>query len=182
MEEIKNLKSGAFKNTFCVFSELALSDFPIKKWSFISKSGSCYFFSKEGMYRLSTHWGRLANSKWRLVPLQPETSSKAKLGFAPWENFYPDNTTEKLYYIEVCFESKTANYQHKNNPGYDKKVTLRTSLETKKRLKQIRNLFELTSWAAYFNTDDIDSLRKKIITDLVTTETSLVEIKRKYYE
>jgi hypothetical protein len=34
------------------------------------------------------HWGRLANSKWRLVPLEPETNSKIKLGFAPWSNFY----------------------------------------------------------------------------------------------
>jgi hypothetical protein len=35
--------------------------------------------------------GTLINSKWRLVPLEPETNSKIKLGFAPWSNFYPDN-------------------------------------------------------------------------------------------
>lgn len=48
------------------------------------------------MYRLSNHWGRLANSKWRLEPLEPETISKTKLGYACWENFYPDNNLEEL--------------------------------------------------------------------------------------
>jgi hypothetical protein len=182
MEEMKNLKSGAFKNTFCVFTELPIEEFSVQKWSFQSKSGSSYFYSKLGMYRYSSHWGKLANSKWRLIPMHLETPSKNKLGFAPWENFYTDNNFEKLYYIEVCFKTKTVNYQHRNNPKYNSNSVLRTSLETKKRIKQIRNLFELTSWANYFETDDIDKLRKYIITDLITSDKSLDEIKRKYYE
>jgi hypothetical protein len=30
------------------------------------------------MYRVSNHWGRLANSKWRLEPMQTESGSKLK--------------------------------------------------------------------------------------------------------
>ncbi|MCC9551424.1 hypothetical protein JHR22_08480, partial [Campylobacter jejuni] len=44
---------------------------------------------------------------------------------------------------------------------------LRTSFETAKRIKQARNLLELTSWAKYFECDDIDTLRMKIINGLI---------------
>jgi hypothetical protein len=130
------------------------------------------------MYRLSNHWGRLANSKWRLEPLEPETNSKIKLGFAPWTSFYPDNALEELYYLEANFVKKTVNYQHKKNPNYDNKAILRTSFETTKRIKQVRNLFTLTSWAKYFEYDDLDILRKKIIDELIFTNKTLEEIKR----
>jgi hypothetical protein len=133
------------------------------------------------MYRVSNHWGRLANSKWRLLAREPETESKTKIGFALWEEFYPDNADEKLYYIEADFEKNLANYQHKKNPEYDGKAILRTSFETTKRLKQVRNLQQLTSWAKHFEYGDINDLRKEIITELIFTEKSLEEIKRAIY-
>jgi hypothetical protein len=80
--------------------------------------------------------------------------------------------------LEANFEKKTVNYQHKNNPNYNQKAVLRTSFETTKRIKQVRNLLELTSWAKYFEYDDIDDLRMKIINGLIYTEKSLEEIKR----
>ena len=80
--------------------------------------------------------------------------------------------------MEANFDTKTVQYQHKNNPAFDQKAVLRTSFETAKRIKQARNLLELTSWAKYFEFDDIDSLRMKIINGLIYTEKSLEEIKR----
>ncbi len=171
----------SFKNTFCVFQEVKMDSIEKLQLQYESKSGSCYYYSKKGMFRLSNHWGRLANSKWRLEPLEPETESKNKIGFAAWNDFYPDNAVEELYYIEANFESKTANYQHKNNPNQDKKAVLRTSFETTKRIKQIRNLFNLTSWATYFNYEDLDQLRKEIINELIYTNKTLDEIKRELY-
>ena len=97
-----------------------------------SKSGSKYYYTKDGMYRLSNHWGSLANSKWRLEPMEPETESKSKIGFAAWNEFYPDNAEEELYYLEANYVTNTVNYQHKNNPNYDSKAILRTSFETQK--------------------------------------------------
>ena len=58
------------------------------------------------------------------------------------------------------------------------KPILRTSFETTKRIKQIRNLQQLTSWAKHFDYDDIDDLRKQIINELIYTEKTLEEIKR----
>jgi hypothetical protein len=49
-------------------------------------SRSSYYYTKLGMYRVSNHWGD-ANSKWRLEPMEPESGSKLKLGFAPWTHF-----------------------------------------------------------------------------------------------
>ena len=59
---------------------------------------------------------------------------------------------------------------------------LRTSFDTAKRIKQIRNLFELTSWAKYFEYEDLEVLRMKIINGLIYTEKSLEEIKREQLE
>ena len=171
---------NSFKNTFCVFDEIDIEAISNLKIQYDSKSGSKYYYTKAGMYRLSNHWGRLANSKWRLEPLEPETDSKFKLGYASWQSFYPDNAVEELYYLEVNYNKNTVNYQHKNNPTYDKKAILRTSFETTKRIKQVRNLLNLTSWAKYFDYDDIDVLRKKIITDLVFTNKTLDEIKKQF--
>ncbi|WP_026708983.1 hypothetical protein [Flavobacterium frigidarium] len=175
----KNIKPApnAFKNTFCVFEEVSISRIEGLKAQFSSKAGSTYFYTDKGMYRLSHHWGRLANSKWRLVAALVPSASKTKLGFATWETFYPDNATEKLYYIAADYEKGLVNYEHKNSPQYDNKAILRTSFETTKKIKQIRNLFELTSWAKYYDYEDIDVLRKTIIEQLIFTEKSLEDIK-----
>lgn len=169
---------NSFKNTFCVFKEVNLILIQELKANFESQSGSLYYFTELGMYRLSNHWGRLANSKWRLDPAEPNTIAKTKLGFATWDSFYPDNNEEKLYYLEVDYAKNTVNYQHKKNPNYNAKAILRTSFETTKRIKQIRNILNLTSWAKHFEYDDLNDLRKKIVNELIYTNQSLDEIKR----
>ena len=178
MEKIFRPNSNSFKNTFCVFQEVFLDNLNGLELQYDSKSGSKYYYTKVGMYRLSNHWGRLANSKWRLDPLEPATDTKIKLGFSLWTNFYADNPLDKLYYLEVNYLNKTVNYQHKMNPNYDKTAVLRTSFETTKRIKQIRNLFALTSWAKYFDYDELDILREKIINALIFTDKTLEDIKR----
>jgi hypothetical protein len=180
MEKVFRPSPKSFKNTFCVFHEVLPDRIEGMLVQYDSKSGSKYYYTKDGMYRLSNHWGRLANSKWRLEPMEPETESKLKIGFAAWNEFYPDNAEEELYYLEANYEKRTVNYQHRKNPNYDSKAILRTSFDTAKRIKQIRNLFELTSWAKYFDYDDIDELRKEIIEELIFTDKTLEEIKREF--
>jgi hypothetical protein len=169
---------NSFKNTFCVFEEVDLILIKNLTAQFESKSGSLYYYTELGMFRLSNHWGRLANSKWRLNPAESNTTIKTKLGFASWDSFYPDNNEQKLYYLEVDYVKNTVNYQHKNNPKLDAKAILRTSVETTKRIKQVRNILNLTSWAKHFEYEDLEELRKKIITELIYTNNSLDEIKR----
>lgn len=170
-------KINSFRNTFCIFKEVPLSETDGLELRFKSESGSVYYYTDEGMYRLSNHWGRLANSKWRLLAMEPPTSSKIKLGYARWEDFYPDNATEKLYYIEADFQNHTANYYHKNGPDYNEKKLLRTTAEIRKRLKNIRNILTLTQWASHYD-QDIEVLRKRIVSELINTDKALETIKR----
>jgi hypothetical protein len=167
----------SFKNTFCIFKEVALSEIEGLQVSYKSDAGSTYFYTEKGMFRLSNHWGRLANSKWRLVANEEVTDSKFKLGFATWDSFFPDNNRDKLYFLEYDSKTNTINYQHKKSNIFDGKAILRTTFETAKRIKQARNILTLSSWAKYYETD-IDLLRKEIINELIFTEKTLDEIKR----
>lgn len=169
---------NSFKKTFCIFNEVDLSSIEGLKYDYNSGSGSQYFYTDKGMYRFSNHWGRLANSKWRLIDKSLSTG-KFKVGFANWEDFYPDNDFDKLYYLEWDKGLNDILYQHKNSPNYNGTAILRTSKETQKRLKNARNILQLSNWAKYFEVD-INVLREKIIYDLINTELSLDEIKRKY--
>jgi hypothetical protein len=104
--------------------------------------------------------GRLANSKWRLN-LWNLNPTQNQIRFCALASFYPDNAVEELYYLEMNYDKNTVNYQHKNNPDYDGKAILRTSFETTKKIKQIE-IYNLTSWAKYYEYDDLDVLRKEI--------------------
>jgi hypothetical protein len=170
--------SKSFKNTFCIFIEMDAKIVEHLIPNHKSESGSQYFYTDKGMYRLSNHWGRLANSKWRLIAFEKESISKTKLGFAKWEDFYPDNDFENLYYLEANFEKQTVTYQHKNNPDFDKKPVLRNSLETAKKIKQARNILTLTNWAKHFNNNDINELRENIVNELIFSNKTLEDIKR----
>lgn len=169
---------NAFKNTFCVFKEMDLNSVENLIMSFESKSGSQYYFTEQGMYRYSNHWGRLANSKWRLLAEETKSESKWKLGFANWNSFYHDNKNEELYYLEVDYDNNIISYQHKNNPNYNQKAILRNSTETTKRIKQARNILNLNSWAKHLKYENLEELRKKIIYELIHTNKLLEEIKR----
>lgn len=146
-----------------------------------SKSGSSYYFTECGVYRLSNHWSRVANCRWRLINEnnnQKKENERTKLGFAKWTDFHSDNDYEKLYFIEII-NTTEVNYFHKNNENYSNQV-LRTSVETTKVNKQIRTLLEETSWAKYLNNDDIETLRQEIIGKMTTTDKSFQEIRRDY--
>jgi hypothetical protein len=145
---------------------------------YTSKSGSSYYFAENGVYRLSNHWGRAANCKWRLQTQKTTNLSRTKLGFAQWNAFYSDNDTEKLYFITVDFETQTVHYQHKESADYQYKFQLRTASETTKVIKEIRNLLTSEGWAKHFDCP-IEALRKAIIEQLITTNESLIDIKRK---
>ena len=94
MEKIFRPSPKSFKKTFCVFQEVGIEKIENLQLQYDSKSGSKYYYSKEGMYRLSNHWGRLANSKWRLEPMEPETDSKFKSSFHA-----SDEMSEKIFII-----------------------------------------------------------------------------------
>lgn len=169
--------SNYFKNTFCVFEEVDFEPFDAIIPDYKSKTGSLYFYSQEGMYRYSNHWGRLAHCKWRLIE-KDISNSKYKLGFALWSSFFPDNDVEKLYYLEFDAVNSEITYQHKLCQHYDGKALLRTTKETQKRLKTARNILTLNNWSKYFTGHDIQKLRLDIMHELIYTNKTIEIIKR----
>ncbi len=174
-------RTNFHRHTFCVFREAALSEIENRKADYFSKSGSSYYFNEDGVYRLSHHWGRAANCKWRLES-DRVSSSRMKLGFAKWSSFHNDNDTEKLYFITVDFETNKVNYQHKDCEEYKIEWVLRTASATTKTIKTIRELLTQEAWAKHFEGIPISELRHTIIIQLITSDQTLPDIKRKIRE
>ncbi len=181
-------KTNFHKYTFCIFKEVDVDAIKDLKLNYKSKSGSCYYFVENGVYRLSNHWSRVANCKWRLVSnfavtlsaVEVPNSNRTKLGYANWSDFYSDNDVDKIYFLEADYESKSVNFYHKQSSNYSSDKVLRSSSETTKLIKQIRTLFEETAWTKYLNEDNIDILRKEIIEELIHSNQSFQEIRRRY--
>lgn len=169
-------KSNFHNHTFCIFTEVPLDTVSDNKPNYKSKSGSSYYFTETGVYRLSNHWGRAANCKWRLKNTHNSKNQQIRLGFALWTEFQIDNDTEKLYYIEVDFDNKTVNYQHKANLQSGNTPIFRTASETEKIIKQIRNLLTTDNWSAYYSME-ISTLRKLIVSEMIHSQKTLQQIK-----
>ena len=141
-----------------------------------SKSESVYFYTKEGVFRKSNHWGRVANCRWKLIATKNYKNQQVVIGFAKWTDFYSLNSNEKIFFIEVDFEGKTAKIQPQKENLINHYFTF---LEAQKRLKQIRYLFKNEKWTTYFNVE-IDDLRFSIISSFINSNKTLHEIKLAY--
>lgn len=172
-------RTNFHKHTFCIFKEVPLTETEGLKLGHTSKSGSSYYFTEEGLYRVSNHWGRAANCRWRLMPLENGTYSRTKAGFAKWTDFYPNNEQDNLFYVEIDWMTNEVSFQHKFNPIYDGKAMLRNATETAKVIKQLQGVLTTENWAKYLTFDTIDELRKEVADALVNSNQSFLEIKRK---
>jgi len=184
MEHLVKLKKYSRNNfhshTFCIWNEVEFEAIKNLKINYTSQSGSQYIFSIEGLYRISNHWGRVANCHWRLIPLNEYKSQNTTVAFAKWSNFYSNDDTSKLFFIKVDLENKQVNFFHKQSVDKSEAVIFRNAKETSKTIRIIKELFTETSWAKYLKYDDIDLLRNNIIVELIGSEKSFIEIKKKY--
>jgi hypothetical protein len=161
-----------FKHTFCEFQEVDNFTFP-ENTNYKSKSDSQYFYTKEGVYRKSNHWGRVANCRWKLISNENYKNQNTVIGFAKWSDFTPINSSEKIFFISVNFNDKTAKIKSiKKNSTHH----LFTFSEAQKRIKQIQYLFKNDKWAKYFDLE-INELQFKIISEFINTNKTLQEIK-----
>ncbi|MFT5762154.1 MAG: hypothetical protein ACI8WA_001280 [Polaribacter sp.] len=169
-------KTNFFKHTFCEFQKVELSFFNENKFHFKSKAGSQYFYTDEGVYRYSNHWGRVANCRWRLLSDEKIKNQNFFVGFTKWTDFYSLNKAEKQFYIAVDFETKMVDFHHKETK---EGVFLFFAETAQKRITQIRKLLSEDKWANYF-AGDIEFLRKKIITEYVNSNKTLQQLKLEY--
>lgn len=168
-------QTNFFKHTFCEFTQIDDFNFP-ENTIYVSKSNSMYFYSDIGVYRKSNHWGRVANCRWKLISNNQYKNQQTVIGFAKWADFYPMNSSEKNFYIDVNFDEKKAIIRPKKEK---EELYLFSLSEALKRKKQISHLFKDDKWASYFD-DDIEIIRKNIISDFINSNLELSEIKRRY--
>ena len=173
-------KINFHSHTFCIWTEVAASEIQELKLNFKSKHDSHYYFTTDGVYRFSDHWGRVANCHWRLAPLSKYKNQKATVAFARWDDFYTNDDTSKLFFIKINNETQEVNFYHKLVSDYDGKLTLRTANETSKKIKIIKQVLTETEWSKYLQFDDFNILRMEVIQELIKSEKSFLEIKRKY--
>lgn len=181
-------KNNFHKHTFCVFKEVESEAVANLVPNFVSQSGSSYYFLEEGLYRVSNHWGRAANCRWKLDSSSSTSSrinsssknNRSKIGYAKWIDFYPNNEQENLFYIQVDFETKTVGFFHKDNPNYDGKSVCRNASETAKRIKICKEVLLEDKWCNYLVYSKINELRKEVIRELLYTNTSFINIKQNY--
>lgn len=173
-------KLNFHKYTFCLWREVSFAEIEKLPLSHKSKSGSGYIFTEVGVYRISNHWGRAANCRWRLIADENFKSQQTKVGFANWTDFYPNDETSKLFFIKVNFDTIEVNFYHKLSPDYEAKYVLRNASETAKTIKIIKEILTETAWSKYLQFDDLEELRKEIVEKLITTEKSFLEVKKNY--
>ena len=166
-------QTNFFKHTFCEFTQIDNFELP-ENTNYKSKSDSIYSYTDEGVYRKSNHWGRVANCRWKLIADENYKNQQTVIGFAKWTDFYPINSNEKIFFIEVSFDKKIAKIQSKkeNSPNF-----LFHFSEAQQRIKQINHLFKNDIWANYFD-KNIDLLRIDIVSEFINSNKSLQEIKR----
>ena len=173
-------KNNFFKHTFCDWELMPFDIIEGKKPNYKSDKGSCYYFEEDGLYRYSNHWGRVANCRWKLSvnddSLQ-KVSQAYYVGYATWTSFFPNNENEATYVIVVDFDKKEISFNHfmqnENCSLYKRNAT-----ETAKRISEIKKVLLSSDWARYLDFEDIESLRKLIVNELINTNKSLLDIKR----
>ena len=179
LQTMKTYNQNNFhKYTFCLWKEVSQADFELQQPQFKSKSGSEYYFTEVGVYRISNHWGRASNCRWRLIPLTNYKNQQTKIGFAKWVDFYSNDEIANLFFIQVDFENKTVDYFHKEMPLYDGKATLRNAAETAKTIKNIKQVLNEEDWAKYLVYQDLEDLRREVVEKLVNSDKTFTQIKK----
>ncbi len=174
------VKFNFHSHTFCIWKEVPWSSIQDLKINYTSKSGSQYIFTSEGLYRISNHWGRVANCHWRLIPILDFKNQNQTVAYAKWEDFYSNNDDSKLFYIKMDWEHQEVNFYHKDTIGDGPELVLRNAKDTAKTIRVIKEVLAETAWAKYLVYDDINVLRKVVVNELINTGKSFLEVKKQY--
>lgn len=170
-------KNNFYRHTYCVFKEVFLE----KSISFHFKSEhqSEYHFTQEGVFRKSNHWGRVGNCRWKLLSDAEKPNQIHRIGFAKWTDFYVNDETKKLFYVFLNsnFEPQMG---HVHEADFDEKYPKRSIAEVQKRIKEIKKVQNETSWADYWIFDDFEALKTQVLDELLHSQNSWTDIRRKF--
>lgn len=77
-------------------------------------------------------------------------------------------------------DANEVNFFHKQSLQNHERVVLRNAKETAKAIRIIKQIQNETDWAKHLKFDDLEVLRKEIISGLIDSEKSFLEIKKQY--
>lgn len=163
------------KNTYCLFQQVTIDTLPKTVPDYLSESGSKYYFTTEGVFRISTHWGRAANCRWRLISNSMYKNQQEVCGYARWIDFQPNNEDEKLFYITIDWVKDSATFFHKNDPSYAGQLC-RTSNETAKRIQKINQVLQKNDWIKHCDVYDYEAAQQILLDKLIHTNATVFEI------
>jgi len=169
------------KQTFCVWQEVSEDAIVGYEKHYNSRSGSRYIFTEKGVYRISNHWGRVANCRWRLQALTGYINQQLKIGYANWTDFYSNDEHSKLFFITVNYDLQTVQYHHRDSVVPRNNAILRTAGATAKRMIVIKEVVTNTDWARYLDYSSLAELRISILDDLLATDATFIAIKQKHH-
>jgi hypothetical protein len=167
-------------HTFCIWKEVPFAEIKELKISYTSQSGSQYIFTTNGLYRISNHWGRVANCHWRLIPMAEFKNQNITVAFARWTDFYSNDDTSKLFFVKVNPDTREVNFYHKFTVENNEKVVLRNAKETAKTIRTIKEVMTQEDWAKYLKYEDLEVLRKEIVNELTNSNKTFLEVKKAY--
>ncbi|MFY8010181.1 MAG: hypothetical protein ACOVNW_10780 [Flavobacterium sp.] len=167
-------------HTFCIWKEVPFTAISELKVNYTSQSGSQYIFTATGLFRISNHWGRVANCHWRLIPLAEFKNQHTTVAYADWTDFYSNDDTAKLFFIKVDWLTREVNFYHKQTANPNEKVIFRNAKEVAKTIRTIKEVLSQEDWAKYLKYDDLETLREKVIAELVGTSKTFLEVKKAY--
>lgn len=155
------------RSTYCEFQEVAASELPKDKPDYESQSGSQYYFTEAGVFRISNHWGRAAKCKWKLVSKSIQ-NTRTKIGYATWDSFYEDDENKALYFVDFkrLASDYFISYQHQNHPSYNGQ-TVRTASQTAKVIRQIKELMDSDRKLNFLPLEERESVRNEWIQKLI---------------
>lgn len=172
-------KLNFHSHTFCIWKEVSATEIQELKLHFKSKHDSQYYFTTDGVYRLSDHWGRVANCHWRLIPLTHFKNQNNTVAYANWCDFYSNDDSAKLFFIRVNEITLEVNFFHKHTAETEN-VVFRNAKETTKTIRTIKEVLTETDWAKHLIYSDLEILRKEVVNELVNSTKTFLEIKKLY--
>lgn len=170
-------RNNFYRKTFCFFKTVENFEIDLKNFKYHSKSGSSYFFTDEGVYRYSNHWGRVGNCRWRLIKNSAFEFKSQQIGFARWKDFYENDDDKFLFFIDVN-DDGTFEVNHRNHQKYNQNLAVFNAPEVKKRLQTIAMIQEDSNWTKHLNFENSVENQQKAIYFLRTTRKSWLAIKR----
>jgi hypothetical protein len=173
-------KRNFHSHTFCVWKEVLFDEITTLKINYISQSGSQYIFNSDGLYRISNHWGRVANCHWRLIPLSHFKNQNTTVAFARWCDFHSNDDTSKLFFIRINLDTQEVNFYHKSSATNNERIILRNAKETAKTIRNIKEILTSNNWAKHLEYENLDVLRNSIVKELINTEKSFLEVKKAF--